>query len=105
MKKILIRVAVVILAVVLVSVAVLVFIFRNELRSLASIEKLDDHPLSRMTYYGDYGFDEFLEEGATSDNELAGFVAHRLLHGLPINLNLDFGFPEDGGCTRASSKS
>jgi hypothetical protein len=83
----------------MVVIIILGLIFRNELRSLASIQKLDDHPLSRMTYYGDYGFDDFLEVGATNDNELAGIVAKRLLHGIPINLNLDFGFPEDGGCT------
>jgi hypothetical protein len=33
-----------------------------------------------------YGFDEFLKVGAKSDNELSGFIAKRLLHGLPINL-------------------
>lgn len=99
MKKILIRTGIIVLTAVAVIIAVLIFIFKNELRSLASIKKLDDHPLVRMTYYGDYGFDEFLKVGATNDDELAGFVAKRLLRGFPVNLNLDLGFPEDGGCT------
>jgi hypothetical protein len=51
-----------------------------------------------MTYYGDYGFDDFLKAGAESDMEVAGYITRRLLRGLPINLNLDFGAPE-GGCT------
>lgn len=33
----------------------------NEEKSLESLEKVDDHPLYVMTYYGDYGFDDFLE--------------------------------------------
>jgi len=85
--------------VLLALTVILGLVFRNELRSLASIQKLDDHPLSRMTYYGDYGFDEFLKVGATSDDELAGLIAKRLLRGFPIHLNLDLSFPEDGGCT------
>ena len=36
-----------------------------------------------MTYYGDYGFDEFLEVGATSDVDIEAFVTKRLLKGLP----------------------
>jgi hypothetical protein len=35
----------------------------NEQRTLASFEKVDDFPLYVMTYYGDYGFDDYLKEG------------------------------------------
>jgi hypothetical protein len=35
----------------------------DEDQTLASLEKVDDFPLYTMTYYGDYGFDEFLERG------------------------------------------
>jgi len=42
----------------------------------------------QMTYYGDYGFDEFLELGATSDKDIESFVAKRLLKGLPIDLGI-----------------
>ena len=99
MKKILIRIVIIVFSILLAVVAIFVLVFRNELRSLASIQKLDDHPLSRMTYYSDYGFDEFLKTGTTSDDKLAGFIVKRLLHGFPINLKLDLSFPEDGGCT------
>ncbi len=66
----------------------------NELRSLCSLERLDDYGLYRMTYYGSYGFDEFLEAGAESDREIEAFVTRRLLKGLPLDLNVT-----GGGCT------
>ena len=94
LKKILKRTSVAILLVLFVLSVTLVIVYWNELRSLNSIEKLEDHPFYRMTYYGDYGFDEFLETGATSDKELEQFVTRRLTHGLPLDLGV-----ADGGCT------
>lgn len=35
----------------------------DEQRTLASFEKVDDFPLYVMTYYGDYGFDDYIEQG------------------------------------------
>jgi len=81
----------------LVFAAVLSLVFRNELRSLASIQKLDDHPLLRMTYCGDYGFDDFLKKGAKSDGDVGQFITKRLLRGLPINLGITD--KPGGGCT------
>ena len=48
----------------------------------------------QMTYYGDYGFDEFLEVGARNDADIEAFVTKRLLKGLPINLGVT-----GDGCT------
>lgn len=41
----------------------MVQMFRNELRSLMSLKMIDDYGMYQMSYYGDYGFDEFLEVG------------------------------------------
>ncbi len=35
----------------------------DEQRTLATLRQVDEHPLFVMTYYGDYGFAEFLEHG------------------------------------------
>ena len=35
----------------------------DEQRTLATLRQVDDHPLYVMTYYGDYGFVEFLKHG------------------------------------------
>ena len=32
-------------------------------KTLSSFQKIDDHPLYQMTYYGDYGFDQYILEG------------------------------------------
>ena len=48
--------------------------FRNELRSLASLKKVDNYGMYQMTYYGDYGFDDFLEIGAENDADIEAFV-------------------------------
>lgn len=48
----------------------------------------------QMTYYGDYGFDEFLKVGAGSDEEIEAFVTNRLLKGMPIDLAVT-----SGGCS------
>jgi hypothetical protein len=62
--------------------------------SLFSLKKVDDYPMYTMTYFGDYGFDEFLEVGAEKDSDIEEFVTKRLLKGLPINLGVT-----GDGCT------
>jgi hypothetical protein len=39
----------------------------DEQHTLASLQKVDDFPLYVMTYYGDYGFDDYLKKGIASD--------------------------------------
>ncbi|MFA6857771.1 MAG: linear amide C-N hydrolase [Treponema sp.] len=74
--------------------AAAVIMFRNELRSLGSLEKIDTYGMFRMTYYGDYGFDDFLKTGAKSDKDIERFVTERLLKGLPVHLSAT-----GAGCT------
>ena len=79
------------LLVILIGILIL---FRNELRTLMSLKKVDDYGMYQMTYYGDYGFDDFLEVGANNDADIEAFVTKRLLKGLPINLGV-----AGDGCT------
>ena len=60
------KIMVVLAALLLALLAAALALCWNELRSLCSLERLDDYGLYRMTYYGGYGFDEFLEAGAES---------------------------------------
>lgn len=75
-------------------------LFRNELRTLLSLEKIDDYGAYQMTYYGDYGFDEFLEVGASSDEDIEKFVTKRLLKGMPVDLGVT-----GDGCTAFVTKN
>ena len=92
--KILKRIIIIVLSVALVLVITAMIVFFNELRTLASLRKVDDYPMYRMTYYGDYGFDEFLKTGAKNDGDIEAYVTQRLLKGLPIDLGIT-----GDGCT------
>ena len=87
-------------AVILIAAAGGVFLFHHELKTLYSLEKVDDNVLYTMKYDGDYGLDEFLEKGASSDRELVEFVTSRLLKGIP----LEFSIP-DLGCSTFSAQT
>jgi len=94
MRKVWIRIGAIIISLILIIAGVLVGLFWNEIRTLSSLKKIDDYGMFRMTYYGDYGFSEFLKVGAESDDDIEAFVTKRLLKGLPIQLD-----PVAGGCT------
>lgn len=76
-----------IMAAVIILAVVVAFEFRNEIRTVNSIEKIDDYGFYTMEYAGDYGFDDFLKVGASNDKELIEFVTKKLLRGLPISIN------------------
>lgn len=77
----------VVLALVLVIALYILFVFRKELGSIWSLQKQDDFYYT-MDYKADYGLDEFLENGAKTDSELAGFVIKKLMRGLPVEISL-----------------
>ena len=78
-KKRLLWAAVWAAGIVLAAVLAGAFLFRHELKTLATLEKIDDNVLYTMKYDGDYGFDDFLLTGASTDGELVRFVTDRLL--------------------------
>ncbi|MEJ6952184.1 linear amide C-N hydrolase [Natronospora cellulosivora (SeqCode)] len=93
---------VILLSVTIVFAVLLIigFLFHNEIRSLSTLTMIDNHPMYQMTYYGDYGFDDFLKIGANSDSDIENFVTQRLLKGLPINLGVT-----GDGCTAFVAKN
>lgn len=100
MNKILKRSGIALISIILILILVILVLFRNELRSLGSLEKTDDYGMFRMTYYGDYGFDDFLKTGAKNDAEIEAFVTKRLLKGLPFDLGVT-----GDGCTAFVTKN
>lgn len=72
----------------------------NILRTLFSLKKRDDYPMYSMTYYGDYGFDDFIKQGAKSDDDIRQFVRARLTRGKYIKHNTP-----DSGCTAFLTKN
>ena len=53
----------IILPLMVVVLIVLGYFLYNPVRTILSLEKLDDYPLYSVTYHGGYGFDLFLERG------------------------------------------
>ena len=88
-KRIVARVLIALVALVIVAVGAVAFMFRHEIATVASIRKVNDYPMYTMDYEGDYGIDEFLEQGgASNDAELIEFVVQHLMKGLPITIEL-----------------
>ena len=76
-----------ILALLLVLVLAAVWLFWPVIRAAASVQRLEDG-LYHMEYRGDYGLENFLEQGgASSDLAVADHVIGEMFHGL-IDLNL-----------------
>ena len=88
-------------AVILAAVLVLLALFQAELRTLNTIERVDDTDLFTMTYLGDYGLDDFLAQGgASNDNELLDFLMQKLLKGLPLHFDIP-----DLGCSTFAAET
>lgn len=98
-NKIIKRTMAIIFILLVLILAITGVMFRQELKILSSLEQREPGVYT-MTYYGDYGFDEFLETGAESDKDIETFVTRRLLKGLPIELNA-----ADAGCTSFVSRN
>ncbi|MDO4292278.1 MAG: C45 family peptidase [Eubacteriales bacterium] len=85
--RIALRVLLALLIVIVVAVLGILFVFRRELATVATLEKQDNFYFT-MDYQADYGLDEFLEQGATNDSELAAFMVKKLMKGLPVEISL-----------------
>lgn len=96
-KKIAVIIPSVILALILIFIATMCFLFRKEIHVIGTIEKInDDKNLYTMEYSGDYGFEKFLAEGgAGSAEEVAGFISKFISKGL-YNYELQ---ETDNGCS------
>lgn len=84
----------VLLVLLVIICAALSLMFGNEAATLATIERVGDEDLFTMEYRGDYGLDEFLDTGASSDAELVQFIVSQVLHGIPLKFELP-----DLGCS------
>ena len=100
MGKLLPKILITLLTLVVVAVGGLLLLFQGELRTLGTLERVGDADLFTMEYKGDYGFDEFLKTGASTDQELISFLTKRLLKGLPMEFDLP-----DLGCSTFAVQS
>ncbi|MGL5675608.1 MAG: C45 family autoproteolytic acyltransferase/hydrolase [Cellulosilyticaceae bacterium] len=101
-KKLSLPIKLLIGLVVIIALAVgsVLFMFRNELKTLGSIERINDYPMYTMTYAGDYAFDDYLKIGAATDEEVLDFIIKTLLKGIPIEIELP-----NLGCSTMNAKT
>lgn len=73
-------------ALAVVCCIVILIIFRNEVLTIASIEKIDDYPIYTMDYKGTYWFEEFMEtNGMVSHRDFSAFFMNKVTRGLVEN--------------------
>ena len=85
-----------IIAVFLLALAVLSFLFRNEISAISSIELRKPRVenslqggIYQMTFTGDYYFEDYLAQGgAKNDRELLDFIMNKMTKGL-LNLSIN----------------
>lgn len=97
--KIIKRIVAVILCLALLLAGSVCVAFWHELGTILSTTQITEK-FSTMNYTADYGLDEFLQEGASNDGELAAFVIKKLMKGLPVEIQLP-----DLGCSAFQART
>lgn len=65
---------------------IVLFIIRNDIKTLSTLTKIDDYGIYKMYYYSDYHFDKLLEDSPASTEELTKFIKKNVFHNLPLTL-------------------
>ena len=101
MKKTVIILIATIACLIVVGIGSLLVMFRHQYAAAQSVEQVGDK-MYTMTYEGDYGLDEFMEQGgASSSNDIAAFVCNQLFYGLVSPPKVQ---PAEYGCSFISTK-
>lgn len=86
-KKVIKRVLCVLLVLIVVLAGVAWAVFHNEIGTLTAL-KQERGNFYTLDYKADYGLKEFMQQGATTDGQLAQFIVGKLLKGLPVTLDI-----------------
>lgn len=74
-----------ILGIISIGIVSICGLFRRELATLRTINKISDYPFYEMEYKADYALEEFLKKGAATDEELVEFITSKMLKGFKVN--------------------
>ncbi len=100
MRKLFKRILFTLILIVAVVAAGAALFYHGELKTLLSLKQVNSHPFYTMTYDGDYGFDDFLKQGAHNDSDIEHFVTKRLLKGIPFQFHVT-----KGGCSAFAARN
>lgn len=80
----------VIVAVLVIAVGTMLFVFRGEIGTLLNVKPNTDTGIYDINYKADYKLDQLLEEGGVeNEDELAQYILRIMLKGLPINIEYE----------------
>ncbi len=88
MKKIFKRILVTLLCMTVTLVSVFLIVFRNEIRTIKSLETYKEKNLYSLQYFGDYGFNKFINQGAKDWDEYGDFIRKNIAHGISQNIDV-----------------
>lgn len=102
-KRFFLIICLILLGAVLASITAFVFIFKDEFRTVSTLEEIDDYGMYTMEYHGDYDLDGLLNKGIKNDTDIGRYVVDNLLkdnHFDKVKEKLLESFQKiDGGCT------
>jgi len=87
MNKTLKRILCILLILIVAAAGVGYAVFHSEIATLAAL-KQEQSNFYVLDYKADYGLEEFMKQGATTDAQLARFIVGKLLKGLPVTLDI-----------------
>lgn len=90
--KLLVSILAIIGAIVVLVILLFWSVFGNYIQTYLSIRQVEGTQFYTMEFHGDYGLDQFLEEGATSHYDLIDFLWEGMGPDLPFEVNMgDYG--------------
>ena len=79
-----------VVAVLLIAIGTILFIFRGEIKTIFALEADTENGIYNIDYAADYKLDQLLEEGGVNnEDELAQYILKIMLKGLPINIEYE----------------
>lgn len=97
----LLKISKTILISLIIILLVIFLLYLNKLRTLMSLNKVDNHPLYVMKYYDSYAFDKYLKVGSKNYTELNNFLYKNLISPISISSIENRNF----ACTSFSEKN
>lgn len=85
-KRLFSRILLTLLSIILLLFVVILFITRNDIKTLSTLTKIDDYGIYKMNYYSDYHFDRLLKESPETTEEMVEFIRKNVYHNLPLTL-------------------
>ncbi len=85
--KIILKIIAVLFFIVIVIMCASFLFFKHELKSTATLQKINEDNAYIMTYKGDYKLDKLLKKGVDSDQALIKFISRHFLYGLTTDIS------------------